>query len=409
MVGIAPLHFAGATAASLNPAVFPTGSACGDVWPRYDWQKSDQVSHEGLAYAIKDAEETLAREVGYWPAPTWIAGEQAMFPRDFYHESIYQTHDLRGFRKGINARYGRIISGGQRAVTLLDTPRVTYSDEDSDGLSETATITVIGITETTDACECKVYFEGMDGVEEWEVRPARSKTLVAGTLTIVMDSWLLIDPELLAVYPTDDGFQAVDVSTTANFVANVDVYYEYNDRSEASAIFAWENGAPGCLCTDCSGAGCPACSDTEQDGCIQVRDPKAGIVVPVPATYSDGSWSVSAFDICRAPDKVELYYYAGDQSNEYLRGTSCDPLSDQWAWCIIRLAIARLERPPCSCNRLKNMFDYLREDLSVSLPGRSYFSGDDVRVNPFGTHRGELMAWKHVKHHVGRRLAVAVL
>ncbi len=37
MVGIAPLHFAGATASSLNPAVFPTGSSCGDVWPRYDW------------------------------------------------------------------------------------------------------------------------------------------------------------------------------------------------------------------------------------------------------------------------------------------------------------------------------------------------------------------------------------
>jgi hypothetical protein len=328
-----------------------------------------------------------------------------MFPRDFYRESAYHVHDVRGFSKGINAKYGRIISGGRRAVTLLDTPRITYSDDDSDGLFETATIAVIGVTETTDACECKVYFESMDGAEEWEVRPARSKTLVAGTLTIVMDSWLLIDPELLAVYPTDEGFQAVDVSTTANFVANVDVYYEYNDHSLASAVFGWENSSLGCLCTDCNGA----CSDTEQDGCMQVRDPKAGIVVPVPATYSDGSWSVTTLSICRAPDKVEFYYYAGDQSNEYLRGTSCDPLSDQWAWCIIRLAIARLERPPCSCNRLKNMFDYLREDLSRSLPGSSYFSGDDVRTNPFGTHRGEHMAWKRVKHHTGRRLAVAVI
>jgi hypothetical protein len=409
MVGIAPLHFAGATAASLNPAVFPTGSACGDVWPRYDWQKSDQVSHEGLAYAIKDAEETLAREVGYFAAPTWIAGEQAMYPRDYYRENIYHVHDIQAFSKGINARYGRIISGGQRGVTLLDTPRITYSDEDTDGLYETATITVLGVTATTDACECKVYFQGMGGVEDWEVRPARSKTLVAGTLTIVMDSWLLIDPDLLAVYPTDDGFQAIDVSTTVNFVANVDVYYEYNDISEASAIFAWQQGTPGCTCSSCAGVGCAVCSDTEQDGCIQVRDPKAGIVSPVPAAYSDGSWSVSAFDICRAPDKVTLYYYAGDQSNEYLRGTSCEPLSDLWAWCIIWIAIARLERPPCSCNRLKNMFDYLREDLSRSLPGSSYFSSDDVRTNPFGTHRGEYQAWKRVKHHVGRRLSVAVI
>ena len=413
MVGIAPLHFAGATAASINPAVFPTGSACGDVWPRYDWQKSDQVSHESLAYAIKDAEESLAREVGYFPAPMWIAGEEVMYPRDFYREGIYQTRDVRGFRKGLNTRYGRIIGGGRRGVTLIESVTVAggslvYSDEDSDGFFETATITVTDVT-IDSACDAKVYFTGYDGDQDWEIRPPRSKELSGTTLTIVFDSWLFIDPEVLSSYPTDDGFQAIDLSTITSLVTTVDVYYEYNDHTEASAIFAWEQGEPGCICSSCSGSGCPACSDTEQDGCIQVRDPKAGIVSPVPATYSDGSWSVSAFDICRAPDKVTLYYYAGDQSNEYLRGTSCDPLSDLWAWCIIWIAIARLERPPCSCNRLKNMFDYLREDLSHSLPGSSYFSADDVRTNPFGTHRGEYQAWKRVKHHVGRRLSVAVI
>jgi hypothetical protein len=68
-----------------------------------------------------------------------------------------------------------------------------------------------------------------------------------------------------------------------------------------------------------------------------------------------------------------------------------------------------LERPPCSCNRLKNFFEYLREDLSHSTQGGSHFLGIDAINNPFGTHRGEIMAWKRVKHHVGRRMSVAVI
>jgi hypothetical protein len=35
--------------------------------------------------------------------------------------------------------------------------------------------------------------------------------------------------------------------------------------------------------------------------------------------------------------------------------------------------------------------------------------GMEITTNPFGTHRGEMMAWKRVKHHVGRRLSVAVI
>lgn len=410
MVGIAPLHFAGASAPSTHPMVFPIGSSCGDVWPHYDWQKSDQVSHESLAYAIKDAEEALAREVGYFAAPMWIAGEEQMYPRDFYRESIHQVYDVRGFPKGLTTRYGKIIGVGKRAVTLLAAPTVaggslTYQDNDSDGLFETANITLNNLT-VTNLCEIKVYFSGMGGAQEWEIRPYKNATLVGGTLTMNFESWLFIDPDELGRYPTDDGFQAVDLSTVSPLVNTVDVYRVYNDSTQASCELKWENISG--LCAECGGTGCPACSDTEQDGCIQVRDSKAGIIVPVPATY-DTSWSIASFDVCRAPDKVELYYQAGDISNEYSRGISCDPLSDMWAWCIIWLTIARLERPPCSCNRLKNMFDYLREDLSRSASEGSYFQGIELTTNPFGTHRGEMMAWKRVKHHVGRRMSVALI
>lgn len=409
MIGLAPLHFAGASAPSTHPMVFPTGSSCGDVWPRYDWQKSDQVSHESLAYAIKDAEESLAREVGYFAAPMWIAGEKQDYPRDFYRENIYQVHDVRGLLKGIKTKYGKVINGGKRAVTLISTPTVAggslvYQDNDSDGLFETASISLNGVT-VTELCEIKVYFTGLNAQQEWEIRPFRTATLVGGVLNMTFESWLFIDPDELSRYPTDDGFEAVDLSTVTPLVTSVDVYRVYNDSSQASAVFLWNGNG---TCSLCGGVGCPACSDTEQDGCIQVHDAKNGIIVPVPASYGT-SWTVTAFDVSRAPDNVELYYLAGEQSNEYLRGISCDPLSDMWAWCIIWLAIARLERPPCSCNRLKDMFDYLREDLSHSSSTGSWFQGIELTTNPFGTHRGEMMAWKRVKHHVGKRLGVAVI
>jgi hypothetical protein len=176
MLGIAPAHFWGATAASLSPAVFPSGSSCGDIWPQHDWQKEDQVSRESLALAIQDAEKQLANYLGYWTAPTWIAHELHPYPRDFYRSSLYQVLDVRGMRKSMTLDYGKIISGGRRAVTLVGTATtvglsLAYTDTDGDGFFETATITLP--TTLTDACSIKVYHASHDGDQEWEIRRHR--------------------------------------------------------------------------------------------------------------------------------------------------------------------------------------------------------------------------------------------
>jgi hypothetical protein len=405
MIGINPAHFFGATAASLTPAVFPAGSACADIWPQHDWQKSDQVSREGLVLAIQDAEKQLANILGYWTAPMWIANEIHPFPRDFYRESLYQITDLRGMRKSMTLDYGKIISGGQRAVTLIGTAAtvggsLAYTDNDGDGFAETATITLA--TTLTDACGMKVYYASHDGEQEWEVRPVRTITIGAGILTIVLDAWLLIDPALYEVYPTDDGFMAIDISTTANYVASVDVYYEYTDATLASAVFHWENDVAPC---DASAV----CEDTTQDGCMHVRDADLAKVVPVPAIYSSG-WASTTFDVCRAPDRVAFWYYAGAQSNDYQRQKVCDPLAQDLAWLTIWLAVPKLDRSPCSCNRLETLFDYLRTDLSENVQGgSSFFPPRDMMNNPFGTHRGEVMAWNRIKHWLPKKPHYAVV
>lgn len=413
MLGIAPLHFASAIAANLNPAVFPIVGTCGDIWARHDWQKADQVSHESLLYAIQEAEQDIAKIVGYYPAPTWISQEQHMFPREFYPEAWHSVLDARGFRKGMTLDFGRLIAGGRRAVELIDSATVAggslaYTDEDGDGFFETATITLAGVT-LTNANEAKVYFTGMSGEREWEIRPVRSKSLSAGTLTIIMDSWLFIDPELLAAFPTDDGFSAIDVSTVANFVNTVDVYREYNDTTEVSSILYWESVVGG-TCT-CNGLGCPACADTTQDGCLQIRNPNQGIAVPIPASYdsTDARWETTTYSVARAPDRVAFWYYAGDIDSEYHAGRSYDPLSNHWAWIITWVAIARLERPPCSCERLANYFDYLRRDLSESTSASSFFTPQEIHRNPLGTHRGEIMAWRKIRNFIPKKPRVAMI
>lgn len=411
ILGITPPHFFMAHAPNSVPSPVWPVSTCGGVWPRHSWQNYDQISLEDLAMAIQDAERELAKATNYWPAPMWISEEQHPFPRDFYRTSLYQIYDVRGFNKGLNTSYGRVVECGTRAVTLLGTPTtagggIVYTDNDADGFYETATVTLAGITATTDVCKVKLYVAGMGGAMEWEIRPERTKTLVAGALTARFDSWLFINPDLQAEYPTDEGFSAVDISTTANFVTSVDVYYEYTDTTDTSAQFLWEPITVGGFCNCCSGTGCSACTLTTQNGCSHIRDAKTGILVPTPSSYDAvNGWTASGYDVCRAPDQVKFWYYAGDRSDEFLSGRSCDPLSDFWARLIATLATARLVRPPCGCPGVKARFEFLQEDLTLSEGSKSYFSGPDVLGSPFGTRRGEVMAWRRIKHAMPKRLA----
>jgi hypothetical protein len=282
---------------------------------------------------------------------------------------------------------------------------LVYTDEDGDGFSETATVTVAGITATTEACKVKVYFTGKDGEMEWEIRPARKKTLVGGVFMATFDSWLFIDPDLQSVYPDENGFSAVDISTIANYVTSAEVYYERADTTLVSAQFAWEPSVTSTFCSCCNGTGCEACAETTQNGCATIRDARTGILTPTPATY-DTSWTIDGFSgACRAPDQVRLWYFAGEQSKEFLSGRSCDPLSSQWAKIIAELATARLEKPPCGCAFVRQRFEYFQEDLTKSISGQSFFSGNDATDSPFGPTRGAVLAWKAVKHLVGRRMA----
>jgi hypothetical protein len=101
--------------------------------------------------------------------------------------------------------------------------------------------------------------------------------------------------------------------------------------------------------------------------------------------------------VCRDPDEIKLYYFAGAQEDQWLKGMSYDPLSRYFAQAIAWMATARLEREICGCGNLIALFRNLRQDLAVTREGgASRFTPDEILNNPFGTKMGEVMAWQRI-------------
>ena len=264
IMGINPLHFAGANTPGLTPQVFPVTS-CSKLWSKYDWQDYDAVGTYQIAELIYEAENEVANVLGYWPAPYWIESELHQYPAPFNRELIGNGLNVRGEQKSVISSYGKVINPGKRAVSLVETATtagstLVYSDDDGDGFYETATITVP--TTVTDAKELKVFFNGMGGELEWEIRSARSRIISGGNVQFVFDSWLFIDPELYELPPNTDEVEAIDVSTVANFVASVDVYREYIDFTDNPATFFWTSdkmSINNIACPNCGIIGCTTC------------------------------------------------------------------------------------------------------------------------------------------------------
>lgn len=393
------------TLISVNPAFywgasgetkFPEVNDSGDIFYQFFWQSENNVSREEIANAIKEAEDDITRVLGYSPAPVWIE-EVANYPHH-YRRNVYEWN----IGKSVQLSQGKFIQGGQRASTLITAGvTVTRTDTDDDGYKETATITTP--TTLTDACELKCYFAGESGNPDWEVRSPRSVTISGGNATFKFWSWQLLDPELQQQFKVLGQIAPIDIEAEASYVTTVDVYREYNDFTEVSSQFLWKyaGGLPGFCCTACAGSGCVACELVAQDGCIHVADADGVFVVPVPASYDDdeAQWQYSTtLTVCRNPDLVKLWYKAGDQSQEFLAGRTCEPLSHFWAETIAWLAVARVNRPFCTANNSQTLLNSLQRDLSFtgSREQGSYRISESDLDNPFGSKFGEIKAWKRV-------------
>lgn len=377
-----------------------TGYQCEDVWYNFGFQDDQRVSREELRQAISQAESDLADAVKYFPAPQWYT-ETVDYPQ-FYQQEYRGRFGFQsnGFnQKTVHTKYGKLISGGIRATTQIDSGDITRNadiDTTGDGFNDTAVFTVTGIDFAI--CQLKAYFKvydsgdtencrtdpgSIDADDYWQIRPIRAK-LSGTTATVYIPVWLLFKPQLQRQI---NATEPIDADDTDSYVDTIEFWRVYNDNStQASLLWSTES-----WCSDYS------CAWSTQEACLRKASDRNGLFTIIPGTYDSttGYFTQTGFTQNSEPDKVILYYYSGEQD---ANNRNCDELSYWWAENIAILATARLRKPICSCENILRNAEKWQEDLSMSTAARTFNVNILDLSNPFGTTYGAYYVWNRIKN-----------
>jgi len=385
ILGADPFHTNG-----IYTSLRPTRSGCDDMWLQYDWQDAQHVSRESLAEAIQDAESQIANYVGYNLLPTWEIDERHKTQSPGDPTLFSSGFNIRGQYKTIRTDKYHVISGGQRAKTVIEAgASITRSDADGDGYDELCTVTVA--TTVTDENEIRLYYPGESAADEWEIRPLNSVVISGGNAVITFKIWQIPLPNLLEELDAT----GIDGDTAANFLTTVDAYRVYNDP-ETQVQFMWEP-FPNCTCDTGT---CTVCQHGTQYGCLLARDYRLGRFAYSPATYADGAFTESTFSECRDPDQLRLWYMAGWQDKSQDRPwQQLDPF---WEKAIAYFAVALLDREICECEPLIVFWQHWQRDLSMT-DARSFNKTFADLGNEFGSWQGAMYAWKRANQE-GRKI-----
>lgn len=394
IIGLDPIQFFGGQT-SLRSL-----QNCSDVWYQYRWQDGQKISREEVNYAIAQAELDLATEIGYWMAPVWIADELHDYPQ--YYVKEYRGrygYAAGGFtNKQIKTDWGRVICGGQRAYTQIDSSDYTRSadvDTTGDTFADMAVFTINNVD--FDICELEAYYKAYNPADApncrtdpestgadryWQIKDIRVKYNSSTQQAIVyVPIWQLFKPQL----QREINAGVIDADDSDSYVDTLEFYRVYNDPS-APVQFLWANEVA------CSTA---ACAWATQTGCMRVSDRRNGLVNIQPATYDSttNAFTTAAFSQNIEPDKARLWYYAG-YIDPNKRG--CHDLSHWWAITIAMLATARLNKQVCACENVARIAVEWQEDTAKNTTARTYITQPDLN-NPFGTKVGEVGAWRRLK------------
>lgn len=354
---------------------FPVDNSaqCDHVFFQYSWQQ-DFLSREEIGNCIGMAEDMIAVELGYWPAPKYFVNEVQQYPRPGNRELYAGGRTVRGQLKSVQLNWHKVQGGGLFARTSIAAGvAVTLSDSDGDGINDKFTLTQA--TTITDPNEIAVYFTTADRNSEpidetWRIRPVRV-SIAAGIATITGHSSLLVVPDL--TFRTDA--QVLNVTTAANYVTTLDVYRIYTDddtttSKQGNAI--WE-------LTPCAD---PPCGVEYSPLCIGARQAEIGFV----------SVSYTPVDTChwRAPDRVSVNYLAGEPLVD-------GQMSQQMADIVAHLATALLPVEKCGCERADRIIAYWREVAPASGEGMRVQLTGSYKDNPFGPQRGAMYAYEKVQ------------
>lgn len=325
---------------------------CDPLWSEYERMSVQNA----LAEAQQDIEEVLA----YPLCPTYVTGSH-----DSSWRWVDQQHIRSSFWGQMITRYPRVLAAGVQAVTLIgDSSPIDYD--------VTVGIGLVGplATAATAADEIKIFYPDSDR----EITPSKV-TLASGFVSIEIPRYRMVKPEFL-----DNSNDApVRYENINFFLSTVDVKRVYTDAS-TQAVFV----RPGCRNGNCVG-GCAECT---QAGCIYVRDPFLGVVNVMPGVWDSEALEWSSRRVCGSGySEIRLNYLAGVKH-----------LDLKAEMAIVRLAHARMGRPPCQCDKTGQMWqkDY---DMTGAITRE--------RVNcPFGLSNGAWAAYRWALDMASKRASI---
>lgn len=333
----------------------------------------DQQARDILAWTMAQAEEMIAIELGYYPAPKYFTNEQIAF-------------GLRGTRYDwtnaeVATQWSYVESFGTEQLTLLAANvAVTYSVSDSNPFNRENLATVgDGSILCSNACDVAVFFRVADGAEDaaderWEIRPLKVD-LDAATMTITGNASLFVKPSLWELTEQESEGSVDDIAwiidyDTANFVTAVDVYCRTTNTTLPLTL-QWDG-----IC-DCTSP----CSHSTQTACAYRTDNQRGYFVPRPASGAN-VWATPLYAF--PPESVLTNYRAGYP----LKNCRMNPNLER---AIVKLTNALLPEPPCGYSDPgKAMWDQDRKNIDPLTPEAVSLPWDIYK-------QGALEAWRIVK------------
>lgn len=388
ILGINPVHLStsGNIELSNGSLLFPLDGT-GRYYQQRSYFLSDHVSREEIISEIYRAEAEIEDFLGTFVAPKWSLGEPLDLINHYDPLVGYNVYNVRGERVRYLPMWGKFIAGGVPASVLLERETdVTYSDPDGDGFDELATVQFEIYDSDISLYEIKVFFACCNGSSRYEIRPPLRKSISGNTVTIEFESWKLLDPDLYERYPTDDTNRIIDMTDADNFVTQVDVYRKYNDTTTNHAVFYYVSSDNDF-------------EDSEQGGYIKLSDPNLNTIQIIPANYNSDTeeWERASCFIGKLRN-IKINYLSGHKYRPYSGSNFWDELHPDLAQAIAYMATARLERPLAGREDVVALATALQNDLASGKSGSFRYTTNDITQNPFGTHAGEVYAWRRLMH-----------
>lgn len=386
-------------------------TVCSDPWLQWAWQNSDRIGREELARAIYKAERDIARALGYFLIPDFVSQESQVVDRPGRPEMFATSYrNLRGLPKTVQTNWGYVISGGIEKLTAIKTAAViTWSDADGDGYAETGTVS--NATTVTDACRIVIAYPGKSGAARWRIRPIEA-TISGGIVTVTFKKYQAVLANLMETLgaDADQTVRGVDGDVVANFLTTVDIYERSIDPSKQVTLL-WE---PTDTC-DCGSSDCVQCTYSTQTGCLLPRDERLGLVAYRPASWDavDEQFDAAELAVCRDPDKLHLWYYAGYTSDDPQVACPRLQMDPDLELAVAYYAAALLDHEICACSNIQTRIEYWRTDRaliqSADNQSTAYRQQHKLLDNPFGTTHGAIFAWQRVQERAPLGKAVSVI